>query len=193
MYILIIIFASASYIIGANSIYQNKYYPSVYTRIIWMLTSLNSTASVILLKNSFSVILLAVIGLIGSLLILILSLKKSKKIFGLIEIISTILLVMSLALWIFTKLPILNLTIGILIIYIGGIPTLIKVIKDPKDENLSLWLFFGIASILSLIGAEKSHISNYLYPLAITIFESVMTLLCLRRFLTFPFSNHKST
>lgn len=178
-----ILFASASYFIGARAIYKNKYYPSIYTRVIWLLTSINAVVSVLILHNNFSVILFALLGLGGSAVILFLSLKKSKKIFGTTELICTILLMITLLVWIFADIPLLNLSIGLLVVLIGGIPTIKKVIKNPRDEDFLFWFFFAIASLISLIGADKSSISGYLYPLAIACFDSMMTLLCLRRYL----------
>src|ERR1035437_8740730 len=111
MNILIIILVVLSYFMGAKSIYQNKYTPSIYSRIIWLLVACNSLLSVVALRNDFSVILLAALSLLGNILILILSLKKSKRTFGSTEILSSVLLIISLFLWIFTRLPLLNLTI----------------------------------------------------------------------------------
>ncbi|MDO8265056.1 MAG: hypothetical protein Q7T34_01645, partial [Candidatus Parcubacteria bacterium] len=117
----------------------------------------------VVLKNNVTVILLAGLGLLGSLVILLLSLKKSQKVFGRTELITSLFLVFSLAVWIFTKLPLLNLTIGLIAHFIGGIPTYKKVIKNPRDENTLFWFFFGIASILTFITTDKTHISVYLY------------------------------
>lgn len=168
---------------GAKSIYQNKYTPSIYSRIIWILVAFNSFLSVIFLGNNSSVILLASLSLLGNFLILALSLKRSKKVFGYTEIICSILLILSLIVWIFTRLPFLNLTISLIIFLIGGIPTYKKVIKNPRDEDLLFWLFFALASLLALVTTDKAHLSGYLYPLFFTIFDGGMTILCLRRYL----------
>lgn len=182
MNFLIIIFTIASYFFGAKAIYENKYYPNIYSRIIWLLLAINGLVSVILLKNNFSVILLAALGFLGSSLILILSLKKSKDIFGLVELITTIMLIITLIIWIFNKLPLLSLSIGLIITFIGGIPTIVKVIKNPKDEDILFWLFFGLASGITLLVTDRVTISAYLYPLFFTVFNGGMTLLCLRRY-----------
>jgi len=183
MSLLIIFFISASYFTGAKAIIQNKYFPNVYSRIIWFLLSINGLVSVILLKNNFSVILFAVLGFIGTLLILILSLKKSQKIFGPVELISTILLFISLIFWIFTRLPFLNLSIGLIISFAGAIPTFIKVIKDPRDENLLFWLFFTLGSLVTILNSDRTNISGYLFPLYFLVTNGLMTILCCRRYI----------
>lgn len=184
MNLLIILFISVSYFFGAKAILENKYFPNIYSRIIWLLLTLNGLISVILLKNNSSVILYAVLGFIGSLLILILSLKKSKKVFGPVEFISTIFLLVSLGLWIFTKLPILNLSIGLIVSFIGGIPTFVKVIKNPNDEDILFWLFFALGSFVTILDSNRSNLSGYLFPLYYLITNTVMTLLCSRRYIT---------
>ena len=183
MNLLIILLITASYFFGAKAILENKYFPNIYSRIIWLLLSINGLVSVILLKNNLSVILYAILGFLGSFLIFILSLKKSKKIFGPVEFISTIFLFVSLGFWIFTKLPFLNLSIGLIISFIGGIPTFVQVIKNPNDEDILFWLFFALGSFITLLDSDRSNISGYLFPLYFLVTNSAMTLLCLRRYL----------
>ena len=92
MNLLIILLITASYFFGAKAILENKYFPNIYSRIIWLLLAINGLVSVILLKNSPSIVLFALMGFMGCLLIFVLSLKKSKKVFGPIEFISTVFL-----------------------------------------------------------------------------------------------------
>lgn len=172
-----------SFAIGAKAILDNKYRPSIYSRIIWLLLSINNFASVIILRNNFTVILLASLSLLGNIVILSLSLKKSQKIFGRTELISSLLLVFSLAVWIFTRLPLLNLTIGLIAHLIGGIPTLKKAVKNPDDEDILFWLFFYVVAILTLINIDKTNFSAYLYPLYFALFDGIIVLLCLRRYI----------
>jgi len=154
----------------------------MFSRIIWLLVALNGLASVILLGNSSSVILLAVLGFLGSFLIFTLSLRKSKALFGTTELVSTVLLLLCLALWVFIKIPFLNLAIGLIITFIGGIPTYIKALKNPYDEDILFRLFFMLASLIAFYNSDKSTLSGYLFPLYFIIMNAGMTLLCLRRF-----------
>ena len=179
---LILLFTIASYFFGAKAIVENRYRPNVFSRVIWLLVALNGLASVILLRNSTSVILFAVLGFLGSFLIFILSFRKSKALFGPIEIFSTILLLLSLVLWFVARIPFLNLMVGLVITFIGGIPTYVKVLKDPYDEDIPFWLFFTLASFVTLYESNRSTLSGYLFPLYFLITNACMTLLCLRRF-----------
>ena len=175
-----------SYFLGSKAILSNKYTPSVYSRVIWLLFAGNNFASVMLLNNNSSVLILAGLGLIGNLVILLLSLKKSKKEFGKVEMISSLLLILSILVWLFTRMPLLNLTIGVIAHFIGGVPTYNKVVKDPYAEDILFWFFFFVASSLALFKVDWSSISNYLYPLYFAVFDGLMTLLCLRRYKNLP-------
>lgn len=182
MDVIIAVCVILSYSLGAKAILGSKYFPSVYSRTIWLLFAVNNFISVFLLKNSQSVLILAGLGLLGNLGIFLLSLKKSRWIFGKTELISTFLLFISLMIWVLTKLPLLNLTIGIVAHFIGGLPTYKKVLSNPKDEDILFWFFFFLASALTLFEINWSNIANYLYPLYFAMFDGGMTLLCLRRF-----------
>ena len=185
MDIVIAICVFLSYFLGSKAILDNKYQPSIYSRVIWFFFAINNFASVFLLGNSFAVLVLAGLGLIGNLVILILSLKKSKKEFGKTEVITSALLVLSVFVWLLTKLPLLNLTIGIVAHFIAGIPTYKKVIKEPLSEDTLFWFFFFAASSLALFKVDWTSLSNYLYPLYFAIFDGLMTFLCLRRYRIF--------
>ena len=79
-------------------------------------------------------------------------------------------------------MPFLNLTIGLFITFIGGIPTYIKVLKNPRDEDIPFWLFFTFSSLIALYDSDRSTLSGYIFPLYFLITNAGMTLLCLRRF-----------
>ncbi|OIO44527.1 MAG: hypothetical protein AUJ41_02680 [Candidatus Pacebacteria bacterium CG1_02_43_31] len=76
----------------------------------------------------------------------------------------------------------MNLAIGLIITFIGGIPTYIKALKNPYDEDILFWLFFMLASLIAFYNSDKSTLSGYLFPLYFIIMNAGMTLLCLRRF-----------
>ncbi|MDO8583065.1 MAG: hypothetical protein Q7R51_00870 [bacterium] len=179
---IIALFVILSYTIAARAILNNKYHPSVYSRFIWLLLAINNFTSVFVLKSDNTIILLAGLVFLGSLVILLLSLRKIKRKFDKTELISTALLILSLAVWIFTTLPLLNLIIGLVAHFIGGVPTYKKVLKNPKDEYVLFWLFFSIAALLTFLNTDKTRISDYLYPLYFVLFDGSVVLLCLRRF-----------
>lgn len=181
VFVLIFFLIFYSYYVGARAIFNNKYQPSIYSRAIWFLLTINSFFSVIALKNSKFVILYGALGLIGNLIILILSIRKSPHIFGKTEALSSALLIISLIVWIIATIPLLNLCLGLIAHFIGGIPTIKRAYKKPNSENINFWLYFCLASILTVIIANKSALSDYLFPLYFALFDGLMVLLCLRK------------
>src|ERR1700677_3410476 len=109
-YVAILGFIGFSYFVAIRSIFKNQYRPNLYSRIIWFFLALNSFASVVALKNAPIIITYGAFALVGNFTILALSWQKSPRLFGTSELISTILLTLSLLIWIFTDLPLLNLT-----------------------------------------------------------------------------------
>ena len=185
MNLAIIILAGSCYIVGYRSIISGQYKPSIYSRAIWSFIALNSFVSVLALHNSTAVMTLSAVQFTGCVVMLLSAWRYSIKTFGKTEYICTWLLISSLLVWFAFKSPILNLILGIVAHFIGGIPSLSQVIKHPKKENFLFWLFFASASALTFISTDKSNFQGYLYPLYFMCFEGSMAILASRQY--FPF------
>ncbi len=179
-YILILILGTASYVVGVKQMLQNKYVPSTFSRIIWLLLSVNSFAGVVL-SGSNSSILLAVIFMLGNLVVCIVSFWKGTKQFGFLEYICVGLLLVSGLVWIFFYVPILNLVISLVAHFIGGIPTYKKVWLNPQSESVGFWSLFFFASLLSVVTAQTVQIDKVIFPIYFTIFDGSMFGLTLRK------------
>lgn len=175
--------AGLSYLIGFYSILVNKYKPNLFTRIVWLALAVNNLISVIGLHNQKATIVLAWVTLAGSLLIFLGSIYNGEKVWTRNETISSVLLVVSLLLWIFTDIPILNLCIGLIAHFLGSIPTVVRVIKKPESENIPFWFFFAAASLLAMTVINLGNIKDYLFAIYFCIFDGSMTLLSLRKYL----------
>lgn len=180
----IIILAASSYIVGYRSIHNGYYKPSIYSRAIWLLIALNSFVGVVALQSKPNVLALSTMQVMGCLVMLIGAWKHSTRTFGKTEYICTCLLICSVLVWFAFKSPILNVLIGIIAHFVGGIPSLASVIKKPARENFLFWLFFASASLLTYITADKSSFQSYLYPMYFMLFEGSMAVLSSRQFLT---------
>lgn len=181
--VLIIFFASLAYVFGVYSMFKKEYKPSIYSRLVWFLIGVNSFFGVLALKNSAQTIILAIIATLGMLIMFLGALRFSVKTFGKTELICTILLLISVVLWITVNNPIISLILGLVAHFIGGIPSLKQVIKDPHSEFIPFWLSFGVASLLVFIQADKSSINLYLYPLYFMAFDILMSGLAARKYL----------
>jgi len=112
---------------------------------------------------------LSAVQVLGSLLIFIAALKYTILKFGLVERISTLLLIASGAVWLIGDIPAINVAITLIAHFIAAIPTFAAVIKNPKSEKTMFWGYFAIASILALIVADKANFTQYMFPLYFAI------------------------
>ena len=182
IYFLIGLFSSLSYLVGFISILRKKYQPKLFSRIVWLALSINNLISVLLLSMGMETRILAWVTFLGSALIFIGSLTYLKYDFGLAEKIAAALLLISGLIWITTDIPLLNLFIGLIAHFIGSIPTLVRVIKKPEEENFSFWFFFFLGSVLALLVADTSVIKSYIFVLYFASFDGIMALCTSRKF-----------
>ena len=181
LYALILLFGTASYVVGVRQMIKNQYSPSTFSRIIWVLLSINSFAGVVLSNGSQSSILLGGIFLLGNIAICIVSFWKGIRKIGKIEYFCLVLLLISSVIWIFFNQPLLNLVISLFAHFIGGIPTYKKVWLNPKSESFGFWSLFFVASLLSVFVAQTTSLIVILFPVYFTLFDGGMTLLTLRK------------
>jgi hypothetical protein len=179
----IVISALLSYSFGVSSVFRGSYKPSIYSRLVWLLIAINGLVGVSLLKNSTGTIALAIIFAVGSLLMLIGAWKYSIRVFGKTELYCSLLLLLSIVIWLIFDDPILNVAIGLTAHFIGAVPSLIQVARKPHVENILFWLFFAVASILAFLQSDKSSLNNFLFALYYAVFDSTMTVLAARQYL----------
>lgn len=180
LFCLILTFAIATYVSGLYQMYSSGYKPSFFSRAIWFLLGINSFAGVILSNGSDASVILAGTLLVGNFLMFVASYKKGSREFGLIEKASLGLLALSGLIWVTYDLALLNLAIGLLAHFIGGIPTYGRVLKKPENEQAYHWYFFFVASILGIIASPDKSLSYILFPLYFAIFDGSIILLANR-------------
>ncbi len=181
LFILITFLGSASYCVGVSQMLKNKYSPSTFSRVIWVLLSINSFAGVILSHSSKASILLSAIFLLGNIAICITSFWKGTKEIGKLEYLCLALLVLSGVIWIYFNAPLLNLIISLFAHFIGGIPTYKKVWLQPHSESVGFWSLFFFASLLSIFASDFSSITTIIFPIYFTVFDGSMFFLSSRK------------
>ncbi len=182
LYSLITLLGISSYALGILKMLQNKYKPSLFSRVIWVLLSINSFAGVLLSHSSTSSILLGGILLFGNMGMCLISIFKGTRAVGQLEYICLILLCISGLVWVISDLPLVNLVISLLAHFIGAVPTYKKVWNHPESEDITFWLLFFLASILSIAVSAASSIETIILPIYFTLFDGSILLLALQKY-----------
>ena len=107
---------------------------------------------------------------------------KSERLWGVNETISTVLLVISFLFWFFTDVPIVNLSIGLIAHLLGSLPTVVRVVKKPESENAPFWLFFALASIITLLSTHGGNLKDYVFATYFCIFDGTLAVLAFRKY-----------
>jgi len=183
--IIIAIFTFLSFYNGIKAVYGGFYRPNVYSRIIWSLLAINAFAGLVRLENYSAILLLSGLQVAGGLCILILSFKYSIFKFGLAEKIASILLVCSGIVWLAADIPALNVAISLVAHFIGGIPTMLRVVKKPGSEYTAFWTYFAIGSFIAFLFADKSDFRNYMFAIYFALYNSSIIFLSLRENFSF--------
>ncbi len=181
LYVLIGIFGISSYVVGVSQMLKNKYSPSTFSRVIWLLLAINAFAGIVLGNASTSSILLGGIFLLGNALVCIVSFWKGTKLVGNLEYFCIVLLAVSGGIWIFFDAPLLNVSLSLFAYFVGALPTYKKVWYDPKSESIGFWSLFFIASALSIVATDSFSLEAIIFPIYFTLFDGSMTLLSLRK------------
>lgn len=181
LYVLILVFGSASYIIGLKEMISGKYAPSVFSRVVWIMLAIISFAGVVVSRSTTASILLAGILLSGNAAICITSFWKGTREFNRLEFACLGILLISALVWVVFKAPLVSLVISLLAHFIGALPTYKRVLLKPSSESTRFWSLFFIASILSIVASLGQPLRLIIFPIYFTIFDGSMTFLSMRK------------
>jgi hypothetical protein len=182
---LIAVLTFLSFYNGLKAIHKGFYKPNIYSRIIWSLLAANAFIGLVRLENYSGIIVLSGLQVLGGLLVLAASFRYSIFEFGITEKLASLLLVGSCIVWIVADLPALNVAISLLAHFIGGIPTMIRVLKKPTSEYTAFWVYFAIGSFIAFVFSDKSDYRNYMFALYFAFYNSSIIYLSLRKNFSF--------
>ncbi len=181
LYVLIILFVTIGYASSVLQMIWNKYTPSFFSRGIWFLLTINNFASVLLGDGSKSSVILAGTFFIGSAALFVVSYWKGSREFKFAEKMSLFLLIISGLMWVLLDAPFIGLVIGLIAHFIGGIPTIWRVIKRPSSEQAYHWYFSFTACLLTILASEEKHVTTILFPAYFALFDGLIIFLVNRR------------
>jgi hypothetical protein len=181
IYMLILLLGITAYASAVYQMLKNEYTPSFFSRGVWFLLGINSFAGVLLGEGSDASIILAGTLFAGNTAVFIASYWKGSREFGTAEKISLMLLIISGMLWAVLNAPYIGLIVSLVAHFVGGIPTIWRVIKRPETEQAYHWYFFFVASIISIFASEQKALHIILFPVYFALFDGLIILLTNRK------------
>ncbi|MCE9619067.1 MAG: phosphatidylglycerol lysyltransferase domain-containing protein [Planctomycetes bacterium] len=88
--------------------------------------------------------------------------------------------ILSIGLWLVLKSPNIALTLLILTDFLGLVPTICKVYREPRTENRLSWIIAAVAGVLNLFAISEWTTVVVAYPLYVAILNLLITLLIIR-------------
>lgn len=149
-----------------RSILSGVVKPHMYTWLIWgIVTAVVATTQITSKGGPGS--MLAVIVTVNCFIVAGLSFYKGDRNFPMFDKACLVACVIAIALWPLMKAPLLSLVAVTIIDTFGFIPTLRKSYKNPQEENMIVFFFYGLAYLISVFALEKVSWLTSLYPIAI--------------------------
>ena len=178
---LVLGFGCASYLVGCRAVLAGRYAPNTFSRVVWLLLAVVSTAGVVGGGGGPAAVLLSGVFLAGNAAMCLLSLRRGTRGLGRVELGCLALLVVSGVVWVVFDAPVVSLAVSLLAHAVGGAPTYRAVWRDPGSESAGFWSLFLVASALSLLGDLGRPLPGLLFPAWFVLFDGGMTALSLRR------------
>lgn len=176
-------FGITAYITNVVQMLHGTYSPSFFSRGVWFLLGIISFAGVFFGGGSSASIVLAGCLLVGNTAVFITSYKKGSRDFGVVEIISLALLALSVVAWIVLDSPYAGLIISLLAHFIGGVPTIWRVMRRPESEQAYHWYFFLTGCLISIFAGDHKDLRAIAFPLYFAFFDGLIILLANRKHL----------
>ncbi|ETB63884.1 TPA: hypothetical protein DIC38_01885 [Candidatus Nomurabacteria bacterium] len=89
--------------------------------------------------------------------------------------------ILGVVLWQITDIALVAVVCAVLADLFFGIPTIIKTYKNPKSELALAWGFCSLAGLFSLFAVNNFMPIEFLYPLYLFIFDTLVLLLVVFR------------
>jgi len=171
--------ALISPIVYSIAIFKGEAKPHRTTRLVLLLITSLTTASLFAQKNQVA-IYLAGVSTIQSIMIFTLSLKRGMGGWSKTDMLCLFIALIGIALWRITENPVVALYCAIGADFAGMIPALIKTSKFPKTEVWTFYLLDVFAALFSLLALKKWTLEEYSYPIYIMFINLAMVILIVR-------------
>jgi hypothetical protein len=158
-----------------RDIFKKKTRPHIYTWLIW--TILQVTGVIAMYNSGAGIGILALAT--GSVLcayVCILSVKHGTKNITTFDTVCLIGALVSIAVYVFLKQPLLSIILISAIDFIGFLPTLRKAYIEPYSETLVMFAFFALSGTFTMLALHDYSFTTILYPLTLIGINIIATL-----------------
>jgi|GEM_PF-1225081 len=176
-------FGITAYITAVAQMIRGRYRPSFFSRGVWFLLGIISFAGVFFGEGSSASTVLAASLFLGNTAVFVVSYKRGSREFGLVEAISLCLLALSVIGWAIFNSPQVGLITSLSAHFIGGIPTIWRVLRRPETEQAYHWYFFFVGCVISIAFGSHDNLRAVIFPLYFAFFDGLIILLANRKFL----------
>lgn len=173
------VLALISPLIYSRAIIKGEAKPHRTTRLVLLIITALTTAS-LFAQNNHVAIYLAAVSTLQSILIFILSLKRGMGGWAKSDIVCLLVATIGVILWQVTKNPVIALYFAIGADFTGMIPALIKTYKFPHTEIWSFFLLDVFAAGFSLLAVRVWTVEQYAYPIYIMLINLFMVILIVK-------------
>ncbi len=149
-----------------KDIFKKKTKPHIYTWLIW--TILQVTGVVAMLKNGAGIGVLALgTGSVLCAYTCILSIKYGTKNITKFDSLCLIGALASIVVYILMKDPLLAIILISAIDFVGFLPTLRKAYIEPYSETITMFAFFSLSGVFTMLALHSYSVVTTLYPLTL--------------------------
>lgn len=170
------ILALISPIVYATAILKGKAKPHRTTRLVLLIITSLTTASLFAQHNNVA-IYLAAASTLQAIFLFILSLKYGMGGWSKTDILCLMIALIGITLWQITKNPLVALYFAIGADFTGMVPAMIKTYRFPKTEVWTFFIMDAFAGAFSLLALNKWTVEEFSYPIYIMLINFFMVLL----------------
>lgn len=173
------VIALISPLVYTRAILKGEAKPHRTTRLVLLLITSLTTASLFAQHNQVA-IWLAAVSTIQSVLIFILSIKYGMGGWEKADLLCLVIALIGILLWKITENPAIGLYFAIGADFMGVVPTLVKTYRFPKTEVWTFFLLDVFASAFSLMAVRIWTVDQFAYPIYIMLINLIIVLLIIR-------------
>lgn len=170
------VLALISPIVYGRAILRGEAKPHRTTRLVLLIITILSTASLLANHNTVAV-WLAGVSTLQAVVIFVLSIKRGMGGWAKLDIACLGIALIGILAWQMSKNPAVGLYFSILADFTGVVPSLIKTYRFPKTEIATFFALDICASFFTLLALRTYTPADIAYPIYILLINATMTLL----------------